>query len=329
MGPKNRTRTKVALGAALSVVMALLIAWCVFLVRDKLLLNADRMGTSLATTYAAEEENRFSVYTYFLGLGYTYLDDMIDSGATEAELSEWLDKYSDHITEVLGAEIIDPYVVVDGRIIAANPWEGSGVYDYASTAWYQNALADKGHITYTDAYTDVVTGGQLVTLSISIGDEGDVVAFDIRLDKLNEDRMTAEVPSGGSYFLFDRQGALLYASTRLDLADPAVQDYLGSLTDGIKADTDDSDVMSIAGTDGMNRSVYYSQMDNGWMSVITIPTKAILQEGWDATLLTIVIVFVTILIIACAFMIRSTIEERRARHTADTLRLLGDTFYAI
>lgn len=329
MGPKNRTRTKVALGAALSVVMALLIAWCVFLVRDKLLLNADRMGTSLATTYAAEEENRFSVYTYFLGLGYTYLDDMVKNGATEAELSKWLDKYSDHITEVLGAEIIDPYVVVDGRIIAANPWEGGDVYDYASTAWYQNALADKGHITYTDAYTDVITGGQLVTLSISIGDEGDVVAFDIRLDKLNEDRMTAEVPSGGSYFLFDRQGALLYASTRLDLADPAVQDYLGSLTDGIKADTDDSDVMSIAGTDGMNRSVYYSQMDNGWMSVITIPTKAILQEGWDATLLTIVIVFVTILIIACAFMIRSTIEERRARHTADTLRLLGDTFYAI
>ena len=139
MGPKNRTRTKVALGAALSVVMALLIAWCVFLVRDKLLLNADRMGTSLATTYAAEEENRFSVYTYFLGLGYTYLDDMVKNGATEAELSEWLDAYSSHITEVLGAEIIDPYVVVDGHIVAANPWEGDDVYDYASTAWYQNA----------------------------------------------------------------------------------------------------------------------------------------------------------------------------------------------
>lgn len=87
MGPKNRTRTKVALGAALSVVMALLIAWCVFLVREKLLLNADRMGTSLATTYAAEEENRFSIYRHFLGLEASYLHDMIERGASEDEIA--------------------------------------------------------------------------------------------------------------------------------------------------------------------------------------------------------------------------------------------------
>ena len=329
MAPKNSTRTKIALGTALAVVMALLIAWCVFLVRDKLLLNADRMGTSLATTYAAEEENRFSVYTYFLGLGYTYLDDMVKNGITEAEVSEWLDTYSAHMTEVLGAEIIDPYVVIDGKIVAANPWENDDTYDYASTAWYQNALANKGHIVYTDAYTDVITGGQLVTLSIAIGDEGDVAAFDIRLEKLNEDRTTADIPSGGSYFLFDSQGNLLYASTGLDLDDPVVQDYLHDLTDGIEADTDDSDVMSIAGSDGMNRTVYYSQMENGWMSVITIPTQSILQEGWDNTLLAIVAVFLSMLAIASAFMIRSMLEERKARHTANTLRLLGDTFYAI
>lgn len=329
MAPKNSTRTKIALGTALAVVMALLIAWCVFLVRDKLLLNADRMGTSLATTYAAEEENRFSVYTYFLGLGYTYLDEMVENGTTEAEISEWLDTYSFHMTEVLGAEIIDPYVVIDGKIVAANPWENDDTYDYASTAWYQNALANKGHIVYTDAYTDVITGGQLVTLSIAIGDEGDVAAFDIRLEKLNEDRATADIPSGGSYFLFDSQGNLLYASTGLDLDDPVVQDYLHDLTDGIEADTDDSDVMSIAGSDGMNRTVYYSQMENGWMSVITIPTQSILQEGWDNTLLAIVAVFLAMLAVASAFMIRSMLEERKARHTANTLRLLGDTFYAI
>ena len=141
--------------------------------------------------------------------------------------------------------------------------------------------------------------------------------------------MTADVPSGGSYFLFDRQGNLLYASTGLDLDDPAVQAYLHDLKEAIEADNDDSDVMNIAGSDGMNRTVYYSQMENGWMSVITIPTQAILQEGWDATLLTIVAVFLAILVIAGAFMVRSAIEERRARHTADTLRLLGDTFYAI
>lgn len=329
MAQKSTSRTKVALGVALAVVMALLIAWCVFLVRDKLLSNAERMGSSLASTYAAEEENRFSMYTYFLGLGYTYLSDMVSAGASEDELSAWLGVYKSHLDEVLGAEIIDPYAVVDGRLIAAIPWEGSASYDYTSSAWYQNAQADPGHITYTDAYVDAATGEQLVTLSIAMRDSENVVAFDIRLANLNAARGNASIPAEGSYFLFDTEGTLLYASTDLDLTRPESQSYLRKLQEGIRADSDGNATITIADADGMNRNVYYSQMANGWMSVITIPTQVILQEGWDLTLLAIAVVFVAILLVAGAFMVRSALEERKARHTADTLRLLGDTFYAI
>lgn len=329
MGPKNRTRTKVALGAALSVVMALLIAWCVFLVREKLLLNADRMGTSLATTYAAEEENRFSIYRHFLGLEASYLHDMIERGASEDEIAAWLEEFSINMTEVLGVDTIDPYAVIDESIVATNPWEDADTYDYAATAWYQNAVDNPGRMRYTDVYTDAASGDRMVTLSVAISNSGDVAAFDIRLDGMNAGRMRTQIPSGGSYFLFDRQGQLLYASTELDVNDAAVQEYLQNLIAGIESDHDETDSMSIAGSDGMNRSVYYSQMQNGWTSVVTIPTQAILQEGWDNTLLVIVAVFIAILLIAAAFMIRSTLEERKARHTANTLRLLGDTFYAI
>lgn len=329
MGPKNRTRTKVALGAALSVVMALLIAWCVFLVREKLLLNADRMGTSLATTYAAEEENRFSIYRHFLGLEASYLHDMIERGASEDEIAAWLEEFSINMTEVLGVDTIDPYAVIDESIVATNPWEDADTYDYAATAWYQNAVDNPGRMRYTDVYTDAASGDRMVTLSVAISNSGDVAAFDIRLDGMNAGRMRTQIPSGGSYFLFDRQGQLLYASTELDVNDAAVQEYLQNLIAGIESDHDETDSMSIAGSDGMNRSVYYSQMQNGWTSVVTIPTQAILQEGWDNTLLAIVAVFIAILLIAAAFMIRSTLEERKARHTANTLRLLGDTFYAI
>lgn len=329
MAAKNRTRTKIALGSALAVVMALLIAWCVFLVRDKLLLNADRMGTSLATTYAAEEENRFSIYRYFLGLEASYLHDMIERGVSEDEIATWLEGFSNNVTEVLGADTIDPYAVIDGGIVAINPWEDADTYDYTATAWYQNAIDSPGRMRYTDVYTDAASGDRMVTLSVALSNSGDVAAFDIRLDSMNAGRMRTQIPSGGSYFLFDRQGQLLYASTELDVNDAAVQEYLQNLIAGIESDHDETDSMSIAGSDGMNRSVYYSQMQNGWTSVVTIPTQAILQEGWDNTLLAIVAVFIAILLIAAAFMIRSALEERKARHTANTLRLLGDTFYAI
>lgn len=329
MKRKNHVRIMTALGTVLAVVMALLITWCVFLVRDKLLLNADRMGTSLATTYAAEEENRFSVYSYFLALSAVYLNNMVDDGSSEEAMSQWLGDYSDNIDRILGDNVIDPYAVINGKIVAANPWEGDETYDFTATDWYQNAIANPNTVCYTDTYTDAITNGAIVTLSISFSDNDNVIAFDIRLDSINASRVHSEIPSGGSYYLFDTQGALVYASTNLDLADSETKAYLQNLIDDIKADDDESDTVSVAGTDGMNRSVYYSQMGNGWLSVITIPTQAILQEGWDSTLLAIAGVFVAVLLVAVAFMVRSFVDERKARHTADTLKLLGDTFFAI
>lgn len=329
MKRKNHVRIMTALGTVLAVVMALLITWCVFLVRDKLLLNADRMGTSLATTYAAEEENRFSVYSYFLALSAIYLNNMVDDGSSEEAMSQWLGDYSSNIDRILGDNVIDPYAVINGKIVAANPWEGDETYDFTATDWYQNAIANPNTVCYTDTYTDVITNGAIVTLSISFSDNDNVIAFDIRLDSINASRVHSEIPSGGSYYLFDTQGALVYASTNLDLADSETKAYLQNLIDDIKADDDESDTVSVAGTDGMNRSVYYSQMGNGWLSVITIPTQAILQEGWDSTLLAIAGVFVAALLVAVAFMVRSFVDERKARHTADTLKLLGDTFFAI
>lgn len=329
MKRKNHVRIMTALGIVLAVVMALLITWCVFLVRDKLLLNADRMGTSLATTYAAEEENRFSVYSYFLALSAVYLNNMVDDGSSEEAMSQWLGNYSDNIDRILGDNVIDPYAVINGKIVAANPWEGDETYDFTATDWYQNAIANPNTVCYTDTYTDAITNGAIVTLSISFSDNDNVIAFDIRLDSINASRVHSEIPSGGSYYLFDTQGALVYASTNLDLADSETKAYLQNLIDDIKADDDESDTVSVAGTDGMNRSVYYSQMGNGWLSVITIPTQAILQEGWDSTLLAIAGVFVAVLLVAVAFMVRSFVDERKARHTADTLKLLGDTFFAI
>ena len=329
MKRKNHVRIMTALGAILAVVMALLITWCVFLVRDKLLLNADRMGTSLATTYAAEEENRFSVYSYFLALSAVYLNNMVDDSSSEEAMNQWLGDYSDNIDRILGDNVIDPYAAINGKIVAANPWEGDETYDFTATDWYKNAIANPNTVCYTDTYTDAITNGAIVTLSISFSDNDNVIAFDIRLDSINASRVHSEIPSGGSYYLFDTQGALVYASTNLDLADSETKAYLQNLIDDIKADDDESDTVSVAGTDGMDRSVYYSQMGNGWLSVITIPTQAILQEGWDSTLLAIAGVFVAVLLVAVAFMVRSFVDERKARHTADTLKLLGDTFFAI
>ena len=102
----------------------LLLGWGIFLVREKLLKNANEMGMNLAESYAAEEENRISVYSMLLSVGASSLRESMTKGASEEEIQRWMEGYSEQVEETLGAFIIDPYAVVDGKIVAAVPWEG-------------------------------------------------------------------------------------------------------------------------------------------------------------------------------------------------------------
>ncbi len=327
--PRTKTRLSWKLTVALIVTLALLFCWSIVLVKDKLLSNADDMGTRLAESYAAEEQSRFATYEMLMAIGAQYLDDQIERSETPEEMEEWLSSYSGYLTSILRTEIIDPYAVIDGRIVAANPWEGDEGYDYAATEWYQRALDAAGGVAFTDAYTDVITGEQLVTLSMRLDGEGNVLAFDIALDKFHTHRNRASMPEGSSYYLFDSNGAFIYADSALDLSDPKSQDYLQELFDRVRDGSLRNHTASIQDSSGSNRGVYYTVLDNGWASIITIPLENILQDGWDTTILSLAVVSLLLVLAIIAVAVRENRKNRAIEHTAETLRILGDTFYAI
>ena len=52
----------------------------------------------------------------------------------------------------LGKGVVGPYLVVNGEIVAANPWEGDDEYNAASTSWYQMAMGSGRRMLYLPAY---------------------------------------------------------------------------------------------------------------------------------------------------------------------------------
>ena len=121
---RTKTRLSWKLGVALIVTLALLFCWSIVLVKDKLLSNADDMGTRLAESYAAEEQSRFATYEMLMAIGAQYLDDQIAAGDAPEEMEAWLASYASYLAQVLGADIIDPYAVIDGSIVAVDPLGG-------------------------------------------------------------------------------------------------------------------------------------------------------------------------------------------------------------
>lgn len=316
---------------ALAVVAFIgLIGWGTQLVRVQMLENAQQLGIKLARSYAGRELARLGAYEMFLGYGATGLNNQIDNGAGEQTMQSFLVRFASGINTALGNATADPYAVIDGRIVAANPWTGDESYDYRSTGWYQGALENEEKLATTDAYSDALTGQRIVTVSIALHGEGNVLAFDIPIDDLSIADGSATKQDGVGYVLFDSSGELLACSGTADADDPEFSDFLESLRTGVDEGTLEASDAVITGPDGNNLSVFYSHLDSGWLSVVTIPTSTLLIGGGVTPGFVALAAFCLVLVgIAVIMLVRERRSARAIQEASDTVRILGNTYFAI
>ena len=88
------------------------------------------------------------MYETLLTFGTASIDDRTKQGWSHEEMLQWTDIYFARLDSVLGEGVVDPYVVLDGEIIAAHPWAGDKTYDVESTEWYQRAVAAGGEVIF-------------------------------------------------------------------------------------------------------------------------------------------------------------------------------------
>lgn len=181
---KRIKRVSSTLISALTIFsVILIIVTSIFFVRTKILQNVQTLGTSLTKSFAYEEEAQIRMFRSFLNIGSQYANDIINQDGTEEDLRRWMLDYYKKVINLFGEKVVDPYAVIDGKIVAAYPWDGDDTYDYGSTQWYQRALENKGEIVFTDAYQDVITHETVVTASIALEKESAVLAMDIYISE--------------------------------------------------------------------------------------------------------------------------------------------------
>lgn len=333
MRSKRRKKGKpdLSTGLNLAVVTAFtaLILWGVFLVRDKMLQNTQELGTSLAESYALEEQSRIQVYGMLIRLGTKHMDTLTENGSSGEEIQKWLSDYDRDLEDILGARVVDPYAVVNGEILAAAPWEGDREYEYENTEWYRKAMEEGNEVIFTDAYVDAITGRELVTVARKAEHSDSVLAFDIFLDNFYIHKNLAELPEHSSFFLYDSSGQLIYSITELDTSREEAKVYTRQLLEGIQDGTLEPFNSSIRDLDGRQRGVYYYKMDNGWTSVITIPLNTILQGETDEIFLFLLGICLLLLAVVLFTVFREFLGKERLRRISDTVNILGNSYYGI
>ncbi len=317
-----RKITKRAVGWWAIVAMALC---SVAVVRGVLLANAQKMGNELAHSYSVENTKSIVAYKAMLRLSAGYIDEQLQSSG---DSETWIKAFLKSITDIMGEGTIDPYAVIDGKIVAANPWEGDADYDIDSSKWYKKAIEADGEVIFTDGYQDAISGKMVITLAQECKSSGDVVAFDIFPEQFRVEKESSRLPKGSSFFLCDSSGNLLYSESHLDISREQMQNYIDMLISKIQDGSFESSRAYVHNPRDEKRAAYYDVAENGWISIVTIPYSSLLGG-----VQTISIWYIAILLVFLVVFVVMTIREEKMnksfRRTNETVRVLGNSFYAL
>ena len=317
------------LSFTLLLFIAALMGFTIHLVRTKLLQNTQQLGMALVKSYALEEESKLNSFQSALEMGALYVDVLEATDSTDAEIQQWLSRYFDNLSETLGEGSVDPYVVIDGRIIAANPWEGGDGFNFSERAWYVDALAMEGQVVFSDVYTDTITGMPVVTVSKALQTPGDVFAMDVYLDNPSMHISSSSMPEDYSYYLFDSKETLIYALTPWEADAQTLQSYGAQLMEGMKSGRLVAYDASFLDQDGVSRGAYAYEMSNGWSIIITIPLEKILFGERNIAFVLLICVG-GLLLLALTYMLLRDLRSRKRLQKADnTIQILSDSYYAI
>ena len=322
LGLLGRMRLSLAV-FALFVVMAVTGG---LILRDTLLQNAYESNTALSRYYASETDSNLVTYEALLEFGTASIEARVYEDQPWDSIEEWANLYCERLRTVLGNENINLYGVVGGHVLAVGvPDLGEGS-DPTSRAWYRAATERRGEPVFTDVYEDAITGEPVVTVAEACTGVDAVLAFDVYPESFQFRFATSDLPEGVSYFLCDSAGVPLYA--RADLDPAAVAPYLADLVSRIDAGEFEGHDANLVDSRGERRAVDYTRLSNGWYSVVTTPYSLILGD-----LNTVYLVFVAMgvaFLAALAVMgVRDWRRTRAMERTNETVRVLGNSYYAI
>lgn len=327
-----RKRTTVLRSVRSTIVLVLLFAlvalFSLNLLQAKLLENAHQMGNALANSYAIEEENNALVYQQVAGLESLYFKKYVEEGWSSEQLADWMHELGENMTSSTPANAFYPYALVNGEVISSDSSYDLSGGDYESTEWYREATSHPGEVVFTDVYADRITGDAVITIAIAVDDTPNILAFDIHPDSFgSQGTNPISLPDGSSYYLFDGSGTLLYHDSQFP-DNEETQAYLDEMLAGVKTGSFEENDSSIVDPAGKQRAVYYHIADNGWISVVTVPFSTLLGD-LNAFTIGFGVVFALLLALTVWQGVRDFRSSALVERTNDTVRVLGNSYYAI
>lgn len=269
IGVGLKKRFGLSIYIAIFLVIEMVFGYFILESRNLFVKSTIQDGCYLAQAQAEKIETRMDEYAFAVDLAGKYLDEMVAAQTPDMQMQQWMKSYCSKIADQFGGNVLDLYAVLNGTIVAANPWEGDDAYNFASKSWYSGAVAAApGTIVFSDLYKDAITGRDVFTMSQALSDTGNVVAVDVHITSDNWMDFS-ELPDGYGLQVYDPHQTLAYAIGYTRII---------KLRKEILAESPE-EVSHYTGYVENDYNLYLCKLSSGWSVVVAIPGENLISAN--------------------------------------------------
>ncbi|MCR2046249.1 response regulator [Acetatifactor muris] len=311
------------------VVLAILVSvitLCTGILRSSLQENADKMGLALVENCSSSEESNIRACESILTISVNYLEEREKDNVSIEELREGLYPFMNGLTELYGAENIQIYgKAIGGTQMVSNIPEIEAMWDYnvKEMDYYKGAMAADGEIYISPAYTDTVTGLPVVTMCKAIPSTGSFLAIDMMFSCFEMNNSNLMLPRDASYYLLGREGTLIYYKTLADRQYEECQELVNDFMEKVNHEEDEHALVNVTAADGVTRNVYFHHMDNGWITILTIPEREVLSGMDTFNYISVVLVLLGVALVIFQ-IIRDYNQEKKSQKLVEERNLIAE-----
>ena len=310
------------------IVFFLLSFISLIIMHNTLLEQAYITGQERARSYSIEEEKNLRAYVVALHIACQKLTNLVDKEYESPDFDNKVVEVLTLLKKTFATSKILPYAIINKKVYFINPELSDKVkdVDLNDTNWYNRALETNGEVIVSDAYQSLINNKTVITFAKASYKNNHVIAFDIFPEHFIDEYNTSILPPRCYYYLCDKRGKLLYTNSS-SLTPEQLKVYIPLIMKKVR-EGKSSTLTNVIRPDGQKRSIYYNVSANGWVSIVTMPYHLLIEDIYliGAGIFAIFLIFTLITIFATIHEVKL---NQNISRTNDTIRVLGNSYYAI
>ena len=290
------------------ILMVLLVVFTARVIFRTAFTSVQELGDDKAVAISADLENYLDTAKSVLWLAADTVDHMVEKGATNEEIVEYITKESTNTEEQFDESYTGIYGVIRGEYVDGVGWVPPEDYDPTSRDWYKTTVAGNGDVIIVSPYVDAQTGNVIISVGRSLSDNRNALALDLTLNGVQDVVEDIQINGSGYGFVLNNDGMVIAHHDNSEngknySSDSKHEELYKMITETKKGNF-------VTEIDGEKCTVFVDQVMKQWYLVIVTKNSDLYHAPMSLLVVSIVITFIVFLLISIFYIIGYRSERK-------------------